>query len=340
MKASKILFSIAVVSLLLFSGCQTYPPGDGSESVNKAKQSIVNVESQISDNNVKKLESIGLFAYGTNFALSRLYEYPSFSNLPFDFKSMVDSAVTTNNMVRELAPSPNSEKMIEMENTIKSLASQLETERENGIKKITEFELQVQALNKKSDDLTIDLQKANNDFKNLTIALGKEVDSLNGKLTDEKQKNTDLQNNLDKFDEGFGGYAIWHGLKVFFNKIMWISIGLTVAFFVLKAFAASNPIAGSIFSVFESIVGFFIKGVFSLFPRAVKFSGNIDLPTFNSVKNSRDKLVDTMESLYRIEKATPGKTFSLSEVFDELEKNMDEADKKEIKLALEKLGWK
>ncbi len=343
MNIRKILIiglGVTVLTLGFLSGCKTFPAGDGSKSVNNAQEEINEVERKISENNEKKLEEIGVFAHGTNFALTSLYQYPEFNTLPFDFKSLVNSAVTTNNFVRELAPSPDSTKMLEMENTITSLSSELENERVYGQLKMTEFENQIGLLNKTSSNLEIELFQANEKFKKLTVSLGEKVDSLNIKLKDEEIKSKTLQDNLDKFDDGFGGYAIWHGVKVFFKKIMWITIGLGIAFFVLKAFATSNPIAGAIFSVFESIIGFFIKGIFSIFPKAVKFSGNIDLPTFNSVKSSRDKLVDTMESLYRIEKATPGKTFTLSEVFDELEKNMDTADKEEIEIALKKLGWK
>lgn len=339
MKPLKIISYLTFSIALLFAGCQ-FPTGKGTERVNDAKEAIANVEGKIADNNEEKLKNIGLFAYGTNFSLTKLYEYPSFEQLPFDFKSYVGSAITTNNFVRELAPAPDAEKMVEMETTIKNLGSDLEKERKTSLKKLTQFEESVKLLNKKSSDLEAELKIANEKFKDLTVSLGKEVDQLNNSLTKEKEKSDGLQTELDKFDEGFGWYAMWHGVKVFFKKVMWITIGCTALFFILKIFAASNPIAGSIFSVFESIIGFFIKGLFSLFPKAVAFSGNIDLPTFNTVKSSRDKIIDTIESLYQIEKATPGKTFTLNEVFVEFEKNMNDSDKKEIKSALEKLGWK
>lgn len=341
MKIKKIfaVFLIAFFVLVALPSCKTIQNGDGTKQVVEAAGKVTEAELNVAENTDKKMESIGEFSYGTSLALNNIYSLPEFESLPMTFKLSLDAAVLTNNFVRELSPAPNSQKMLEMEEFIKKLTSELESERRSALNQSLIYENNITELNKQSAELQIKLDQAEKSFKELTFSLGEKVDTLSTSLADEKSKTTDLNGKLDKFDEGFGWYAIKHGIGIFLKKIMWITIGLGVTFLVLKILASSNPIAASIFSVFESIIGFFIKGIFSLFPKAVKFSGNIDLPTFEKVRSSRDKLVDTIESLYRIEQATPGKVYTLSEVFDELEKNMDESDKEEVKVALKKLGW-
>jgi len=341
MKIKKIfaVFLIAFFVLVALPSCKTIQNGDGTKQVVEAAGKVTEAELNVAENTDKKMESIGEFSYGTSLALNNIYSLPEFESLPMTFKLSLDAAVLTNNFVRELSSAPNSQKMLEMEEFIKKLTSELESERKSAFNQSLIYENNIAELNKQSTELQIKLDQAEKSFKELTFSLGEKVDTLSTSLANEKSKTTNLEGKLEKFDEGFGFYSIRHGIGIFFKKIMWIGLGFGVIFLILKILASSNPIAAAIFSVFESIIGGIIKFFSYIFPKAVEFAGHISMKTFNKVESSRNKIIDTIEELYNIEKNSPGKTFTLNEIFEHLGKNMNDADKEEVKLALKKLGW-
>ena len=98
---------------------------------------------------------------------------------------------------------------------------------------------------------------------------------------------------------------------------------------ILRFAAATNPIAGAIFSIFEHIAAGAISLIKGIAPKSVDFSNLTSSFEFTRYKNTLDKVVDSIEHLKVIEAKT-GVNYSLKDLRVELDKNLNDADKKLI----------
>ena len=109
--------------------------------------------------------------------------------------------------------------------------------------------------------------------------------------------------------------AIFYGVSTLVKRLLYFILGGTLLFFILRAFAASSPVVAAIFSVFEHIVAFIIKGVRACFPRSLEFAGSEDVKYYNTL----EKLVGAIHK-----HSTPA-------ILNELSKALDHADKEVVK---------
>lgn len=327
----KVLFTIII--LFCFTSCKLFQTGQQNTQLQNAISSIESTEKKINANDTKKLEKIGELSYGTNYTFSAIKSDIAFEAFPQNVKYLINTGNDLNLGIMSLTPQPSLEKMKEMEETIKKLSSNVEIERKTGNENIKKIQDEIGVINAEKNNLKIELQKNQEKLTSVAKELGTKVSKL-------ESDNKNLSTELEKFDDGFGWYSIKHGFYIFAKKMFWIVSGFGIAFLLLKIFAASNPIASSIFSVFESFVGMCIKGIVSIFPNSTSFSGHVSKKEFDLVESSRNKFIDTLQTLVEVEKRSPEKTFTLKELVDELEKSMNDSDKAEVDRALARLGWK
>ena len=317
MHMKKVIIPIVIgLTLLVITGCSIFTnKGKSANAEEKSRSRIVNVEGQISANTAERLNEIAGLAYGTDYALSKVNDPPR----------EVSVARDINQRVVSLAGSPTIEKMKEMQDTIDKLVSMLATERDEGKAKLNEKDTQISLLQSET--------------KMLTIAKDGEIRKY--MLTaQEAAANADAYKSaLEDYRGWFGLKAVFKGLWQFIKSSMWIlGIG-SILFLVLRMVAMSNPIAASIFSIFN-IAGSWVVNIIKLVvPKAIEIAGHVTTDAFNVYKSAMWKLVDGIQ-IIKDRAIAKGQSPNLNDVLDEVAKSMNSEEKQIIEEIKKALNWK
>jgi hypothetical protein len=289
---------LSVLSFILLAGCTT----SNSDKVQKTKDALSDTRVEKAKNDGEKLQAVSTLAAGTDYSLK------SVTNPPVQVKTAIDF----NSRILSIAGNPNVDELNKIKQITDLLNSELEKEREKGNR-----------LLKQKDGEILELQNKQKDIQNRYEL---QIKGLEVQATQVAKKADLLQVTVDEVNSWMGLGGVMYGLKRF------VSIGVTgiliflVCFMVLRFLAASNPIAGAIFSIVEHIVAFIINTLKGVAPKAVEFSKHIELPKFNRYKNTLDSIVDTIESLKTLQKKT-GINYTLKDVTDELDRNLNDSEK-------------
>lgn len=309
---------ILTASLLILTGCAIFTnKGKSAKAEERGRAKIVNVENAIASNTAEKMDQVAQLAYGTDYALSKVNEPPR----------EVTVARDMNQRVMSISGSPTIEKMKEMQETIDNLTSILALERDQGEKMLNLKDVEITALQ--------------NQTKLLTQAKDAEIRKYMA-LAQEAAASADAYKSaLDDYKGWFGLKAVFKGGWQFIKSSMWIlGIG-SILFLVLRLAAASNPIAGSVFAIFNIIGSWIINGIKVLFPKALEVAGNTATSVFNAYRGTMYKIVDGIQTLKERQKALgdPNKKFTLDELLGELEKMMSDEDKKRVDEIKREIGY-
>lgn len=311
---------VTALAILVIVGCAGLTGQNkgvfGKTSQKQADQNerVANIERSESKNSDARLTHIGAWSEGTKYVLDKVQEPTPEVNVAKD----------VNERIKALANKPDFNEVKEVQAIIDGLLSQMKNQQEEAKKSlaskdedIAKLNLEVQALNQAKES---EVRKA----LKLAEASAKQADQY--------------RQTLDDMDSFFGFGAIWYGLKKLVTRMAWIlGIG-AVLFFVLRIAAASNPIAGAIFSVFEQIVAWFINALKMIAPKATQFSGFVESKVFDGYKTTLMRLIDTIQLLK--EKETDTKKFTLDDLAMELAKSFDSVDKNRIDDIKKELHWR
>jgi len=313
--------SVTTFALIIFlcvsvlTGCAVFgKKGSASQAEAKHRAQIVNVDNKIAANTSEKLDTIAGLAYGTDYALGKVNEPPR----------EVTVARDMNQRVMSLSGSPTIEKMKEMQAIIDELTSTLELERTSGKKKLDLKDIEIAAIQTSAKELTI--AKDNEIKKYMSVAQETAADRDAYKAE------------LQEYQGWFGLKAVAKGLWQFVKSSMWI-LGIGGVLFIILRFAAStNPIAASIFGIFEQMIAWVINAIKVVFPKALSIAGTVSKEVYDKANLLLKKIVDNIQSIKEIEKRT-GKDITLKELFVELDKSMDQAERDMIIKIKKDLGY-
>ena len=226
----KIYVSIIVAGLTaLLTSCAIFTTkGKASIAEEKGRIKIVDLEAAQSENVANKLDEVAGWAYGTDYALSKVNE-PS---------QEVIVAKDINRRVISLSGSPTIEKMKEMQEMIDKLTSDLELEKEMGKKKLASKDKEI-----------LQLQ---NESKAISKAKEVEIKKYMDKAAAAAAAADAYKFQLKEYEGWFGLKAVVKGLWQFIRTSMWFLLGGSILFFILRMAAFSSPIAASIFSIFTT----------------------------------------------------------------------------------------
>lgn len=269
-----IIGTLLIGMLYLATGCATTTKIFGKKSTAEAsaKAKVENVESQIGANLQDKLEQAANLTYGVGYALSK-EENPSRS---------IEVARELNSRAASLTGAPTIDEMNKMKQMIDDLTSQLQTEVARGQKALEAKDNEIYALQLES--------------KLLVAAKDKEIQKYMKLAQDTAMKADAIQAKLDDMNSFFGLGAIWYGLKRLVVSLAWfIGIG-SILYLVLRFASMSNPIAASIFGIFNLIGSWFVNIIKVLTPKAVEVAGYAEKAVVNEYKSIMVKLVDCIES--------------------------------------------
>ena len=313
----KLLLPICLSIILLVSGCSLFESSANKASKNEAKgrAKIADVEKAQADNNVQKLDNIAGLAYGTDYALSKI------SNPP---PREVTVARDINQRVVSLAGSPTVEKMKEMQETIDKLVSQLEKERIEGKKRLDNKDEEISALQ--------------DEGKALAAAKESEIKKYMDQAAAAAAKSDEYKTKLNEMDKWFGLGAVWYGIKRLVVSLAWI-LGIGSIIFIILRFASlSNPIAASLFSIFERVASWGINLITTLVPKALDKAGAVSKIAYNKMSLVLSKIVDNIQNLKQLE-AKLGHDLTVKELLVELDKTMDVSEKDVISKIKKDLGY-
>lgn len=292
------IYILSVLSILLLTSCKT----PNVDKVQKTKDTLAETRVEKAKNDGEKLQAVSTLAAGTDYSLK------SVTNPPVQVKTALDF----NSRILSITGNPNVDELNKIKQITDLLNSEIEKEKEKGVK-----------LLKQKDGEILELQ---NKQKEIQDKYETQIKGLESQATQVAKKADALQITVDEVNSWMGLGGVMYGLKRF------VTIGVTgiliflVLFMVLRFAAATNPIAGAIFSIVEHLVATLINILKGIAPKALEFSSHIELPTFNRYKDTLDTVVDTLESLKTIQKRSNSQV-TLNDVFVELDKNMDSNEK-------------
>jgi hypothetical protein len=314
----KMLLTISVILSLVIitTACSSVKGIFGKSSSDEAKASskIEKVEKDQNRNLSDKMDQVAILASGTGYALQKVTNKEPAVSVAYDINTRVES----------LAGKPNLDAEKEMWKTVDQLMSQVKAEREKGEK----------ALSKKDQEIS-EIQ----DETRVLLASKDEAISKYRKMSQDAAMLADTRKaELDDYQGWFGLKAVGKGLWQFVTSMAWILGGMALLYFLLRAFAATNPAIGAIFSIVEQIAAGVIKLIQGLAPKAAQFASLIPKKHFDGYKQTLDKLVDTMELLKDNQKRS-GKQYTLDEILNEFSKSMNDEDKARVDEVRKTVGW-
>lgn len=257
---------------------------------------------ELAQNNTEKLEAISTLAAGTDYSLSQI------TNPPVQVKTALDF----NTRILTITGNPNLDDLQKIKEITDLLNSEIQKEREKGVKTLKEKDSEI-------NDLRIRQKEIQNKYED-------QIKGLETQATEVAKKADKLQVTVDEVNSYLGLGGVFYGLKRFFTLgITGIFIFL-ILFMILRFAAATNPIAGAIFSIFEHFAAGAISLIKGIAPKSVDFSNLTSSFEFTRYKTTLDNVVDTIEHMKNIEKKA-GVTYTLKDLGTELEKNLNDSDK-------------
>lgn len=308
---------ILVVCLLL-SGCAwVQPTSQNTKNQDALAKTVKKAEvsqTELNKFDQERIAQVAGYSFGVNYTLTQLTNPPV----------QVTTAIKLNNRVISVVGSPDLDDVKKITQIVDLLNSEVAAEKLKG-----------QKLLDIRDKEIVELQ---NSIAALKTKHEKEIGDLITKSTAIAKKGDEAQTTIDSMSGFMGLNAVWWGLKHFFFGCLTYILVFGVIFFVLRAFAATNPVVGAIFSIFELIGSTVISLIRGLTPNSINFSNLVHADTHNSYKNTLNKIVDIVEQMKAKQKAS-NKEYTLSEVLDQLDRSMDQADKDCVDEILKNHKW-
>lgn len=314
---------IISIFLLVFlaTGCfSTVKPSkqidDNQKVIAKEEKKVDNTIVEIEKNDKGKKIQTSALAQGIQYSLNQVTNPPV----------QVDTAKSLNERVVSIVGSPHIDEIIRIKATVDLLNSAVEEERKKGQEQLA-----------KRDELINKLQKEK-------VELNEKYDDQLWELTDKaKQVAKEADQNkatLDTMSGMFGLNAVFWGMKKFFFSALTAIIIFVVVFIILRLLAMVNPAAAALFSVFDMIGSIVVSIVKGLTPKAFEISNLVSKQKLDECKAPLIKIVDVIQDVKNKQKENPNRSFSIQDVLDQLDRDMDRPEKDLIDDILKQLKWK
>jgi outer membrane murein-binding lipoprotein Lpp len=312
-----------ILAVTLLSGCETVMDSFKSsetksqDKLDKKVQEMGSDKDSLSKNNDTKLKQIGMVSKGVQHALNKdTNNYPP-----------INVAKELNDRVISLAGNPDVKDVIRIKQIVDDLISEVEMEQKKGKMELGKLDKELQYSQSQRALLQQSFDKKSEEYRKLSEKIAEVSDQREGMA--------------EHMDSWMGLGAVAYGLKKFFISSVWIlSIG-TILFLILRVLAQTNPVAAIMFSIFE-VFGSGILHIFkALLPKSFGHAKFVDTSTSEKYRVSLDKIVDTLQSLKEQNNVlSDDAEIGLEKVFSELDRKMDDAEKKVVSERLMVMGWK
>lgn len=315
------LLSFLVVSCATLKGKNEGVSGKSVKSVEKAKDKVDAVNGKIVDNDKQRLQNIGIFASGTEYALSKIE----------DSTKEIDTARELNARVLTLSETPSLEELKQVHKMVDDLISNLIEQRKKGLKELAE-----------KDEIINDMQL---EKKYLEEIKDKEIKKYMNVAETAASKADQYATTLNQMDSWWGLKAIFYGLKKFVTSAS-LFIGIfAFIYLLLRVLSTMSPIAAAAFQIFDVIASVFINIIKGLAPGAAKIAKLVPEATSTLYKETLGHIVDTIELMKAEDKKAiiagqPPKKYTLEEILKEFKVAMDQSHKNVVDEVKVETNWK
>ena len=292
------------------------PVTTSQDSAAKAEAKIDKTLEKIDKNNKGKQIQTSALATGIQHSLQQVTNPPV----------QVNTAKSLNERVISIVGSPHVDEIARIKATVDLLNSAVEEERKKGQQLLSQrdeiinkLQKEKTELNEKYDDQLWELNDKNKEF-------AKQAD--NAKAT------------LDAMGGMFGLNAVIWGIKKFFFSALTAIIIFSVVFIILRLLASANPIAAAAFSIFDMIGSMIVSMLKGLTPKAFEISKLVSVDKFDEYKTPLIKIIDVIQELKEKQKDNPDKLYSIQNLLDKFDKEMDSHEKGLVNDILKELKWK
>lgn len=312
----RTVITFILVMLLFTSGCAITKSIFGKKATAEQKQAtkIEQAETALVKNDKQKLTEISSFSYGVGYSLDQITNPPV----------QVSTAIDLNDRILTLSGYPSINEINKMKLMIDNLNSSLTNEVAKGKKLMVDKDKEV--------------SKIQSDYLTLLDNKEKELDKYKKLAKDTAITADTTANELSTWTSWWGLGGIVKGTKMFIGRSLLVLGILIVIFIVLRFASLSNPIAASIFSIFERIASWGINIITTLAPKALDKAGAISKVAFNDMSLVLKKIVDNIQNIKQIETRT-GQPITLKELLTELDKSMDKTEKDIVDKIKKDLGY-
>jgi len=303
----------------MLAGCGTIIPdnkNDNQKAMQGKADAVVVAKNKIADNSDKKMSEIATMAQGVDYSLSKV---PA-TNVTHE----VTTAKEINQRVISIAGSPKVDELAKIKSMVDLLNSEIAKERERGTKLLQQKDAEILSVQKKSDDLDVNLNKK---IGELATTAKKQAESADD--------NKVIIDNVNKY---FGLGAVFYGIKRFVTSCIVGILIFGVIFLVLRLLAATNPIAAAVFSVFNIVGAIVVNIIKGVAPKSLNFSGFSPSVELEKYKTTLSKLIDNIEEIQTM--AKDDKSITIDDLLQHFDKELDQSDKDLIKELKKMLRWK
>jgi hypothetical protein len=137
----------------------------------------------------------------------------------------------------------------------------------------------------------------------------------------------------------FGLNAVFWGLKKFFFSALTTIIIFIIIFTILRILATINPIAAAAFSIFNLFGSVLIAAVKTLTPKAFEMCGFSTKSKIDEYKSPLVKIIDVIQEFKVDATRNPYKNFTVQNILNQLDKDMDKPEKDLIDDILKEQKW-
>lgn len=306
---------------LLASGCfSTVPPARPSTAnqqiIDNQEKKLDKTLDQIEKNEKGKKIQTSTLAQGIQYSLTQVTNPPV----------QVETAKSLNERVVSIVGSPHIDEIKRIKATVDLLNSAIEEERKKGLELLAQ-----------RDEIISKLQKEK-------VELNEKYDDQLWQMSDKAKKVAEeadaAKATLNSMSGMFGLNAVFWGLKKFFLSALTAIIIFSVLFLILRLLATINPIAAAAFSIFDMLGSLIISLFKGLTPKAFEMSNLISKEKFDEYKTPLIKIIDVIQDLKVEQEKHPDKTFSMQNILDQLDRDMDKTEKDLVQQILKELRWK
>ena len=310
---------MTVICMVMLAGCGTIVPdnkNDNQKAIQGRENAVEFAKEKIANNSDKKMSEIATMAQGVDYSLSKV---PA-TNVTHE----VTTAKEINQRVISIAGSPKVDELAKIKSMVDLLNSEIAKERERGTKLLQQKDAEILSVQKKSDDLDVNLNKK----------IG-ELATTAKKQAEAADDNKVIIDNVNKY---FGLGAVFYGIKRFITSCIVGILIFGVIFLVLRLLAATNPIAAEVFSVFNIVGAIVVNIIKGVAPKSLNFSGFSPSVELEKYKTTLLKLIDNIEEIRTM--AKDDKSITIDDLLQHFDKELDQSDKDLIKELKTMLRWK
>lgn len=317
MNILKVLLILSISILL--SGCAIFGTNKRAleQKLTIASDKVDEIEDKLHKNDKDRISVVSTIATGTEHALGKM------TNPPIE----IQVAKELNERILSIVGNPNLDESKKIKKIVDELTSQVESERKKGLSALAKKDKEIMELQLVRDNLKAQIKLKTEEFNDIALQIAMQGDKSKGIV--------------DDWNKWFGLGAVFYGLKRFItSSLIFLLIG-SILFLVIKVFAATNPIFGTILGLFNAAGGMMLYLVKGILPGSFSQVGFLPKEEYNKYKNVLLKIIDITEEMKSHDDVMPDdKDYMFKDYLLKIDKEFGDTDKRVYDDVKKELRWK